>query len=117
MILSVHQDASPRHVLSPSSPVAPHLRCDSVIPFNTGDFSSWCPGSLIALPSCGSHVVVQSSDHDTTEIRMISASDSSGKLILIQERIVGLRYDVSDYRGNLIILTNEGGATDFKVRR
>jgi hypothetical protein len=61
------------------------------------------------------YIVVQSSNHDTTEIRILNAKNTGEDLVLVQERVIGMQYSVSDYGDQLLILTNQGGATDFKV--
>jgi protease II len=70
----------------------------------------------VSLTDTGNWIVIDASDHDTSEARLVSASgDAGSKPLLVQERQVGVKYDVSDFEDHLIILTNEGGATDFKV--
>jgi len=70
----------------------------------------------VSLTDTGNWIVIDASDHDTSEARLVSASgDAGAQPVLVQERQVGVKYDVSDFEDQLIILTNEGGATDFKV--
>jgi hypothetical protein len=46
---------------------------------------------------------------------MLNALNTEESPVLVQERVVGMQYSIADYGDSLIILTNEGGATDFKV--
>jgi oligopeptidase B len=63
----------------------------------------------------GRFCIVSSGDHDTTEAWLIdlSAPDAAPRLVAPREK--GVRYSVADRGDELFILTNEGGAIDFKI--
>ncbi len=63
----------------------------------------------------GRFCIVSGGDHDTTEAWLIdlSAPDAAPRLIAPREK--GVRYSVADRGDELFILTNEGGAIDFKI--
>ena len=63
----------------------------------------------------GRFCIVSGGDHDTTEAWLIdlSAPDAAPRLIAPREK--GVRYSVADRGEELFILTNEGGAIDFKI--
>ncbi len=69
----------------------------------------------IGESASGRFCIVSGGDHDTIEQRLIdlSAPDAPPRLIAPREK--GVRYSVSDRGGELFILTNEGGAIDFKI--
>ena len=63
---------------------------------------------------------ISTGDHDTSEIRLLDLKNPSAKPRLIEPRTVGLRYEVEhhpSFNGEevLIVLTNAGGAEDFKI--
>ncbi|MCF8532912.1 MAG: S9 family peptidase [Reyranella sp.] len=59
--------------------------------------------------------IIAGGDHDTSEQRLIDLStpDAVPRLIALREK--GVRYSVADRGGELFILTNQGGAIDFRV--
>ncbi|MCF6303569.1 MAG: S9 family peptidase, partial [Devosiaceae bacterium] len=61
----------------------------------------------------GKYITISTGDHQTSEIRLIDAR-LGGKPILIAPRLEGREYSVDERHGELIILTNERGAKDFK---
>jgi oligopeptidase B len=63
----------------------------------------------------GRFCIVSGGDHDTTEQRLIDLSVPDAPPRLIAPREKGVRYSVSDRGEELFILTNEGGAIDFKI--
>jgi oligopeptidase B len=69
----------------------------------------------IGESASGRFCVISGGDHDTTEQRLIdlSAPDAPPRLIALREK--GVRYNVADRGEELFILTNEGGAIDFKI--
>jgi oligopeptidase B len=69
----------------------------------------------LAKSESGDYLFISSHDHETSEVRILSASDSEGTPRLIAERHEGTLYDISEQGGRLFILTNIDGAEDFKV--
>src|SRR5690242_1195918 len=63
----------------------------------------------------GRFCVVSGGDHDTSEQRLIDLSQPEAQPRLIAPREKGVRYSIADRDDTLFILTNEGGAIDFKV--
>lgn len=63
----------------------------------------------------GDYVLISSGDHTTSEVRVLPARDPDSEPLLIAPREQGVEYSV-DHRGDdFIILTNAGGAVDFKI--
>jgi len=60
-------------------------------------------------------ITIESSDHGTSEVRLVPADAPETPPILVQAREEGVQYDVQDYGESLLILTNKDGAVDFKV--
>ena len=60
-------------------------------------------------------ILISSGDHETSETRMIPASDPTAEPRVIEPREVGLRYTVEEWDGRLVVLTNAGGAVDYKL--
>ena len=59
--------------------------------------------------------VIAGGDHDTSEQRLIDLTDAGASPRLIAEREVGVQYSIADRGDELFILTNAGGAIDFKI--
>jgi oligopeptidase B len=60
-------------------------------------------------------IVIDSHDHETSEVRLLDASDPAGDPLLVAERCKGEEYDVEHAGDRLYILTNANGAEDFKI--
>jgi oligopeptidase B len=54
-------------------------------------------------------------DHETAEISLIDAADPSAPPLLVAPRKVEHDYSVEHHDGRLIILTNSGGAEDYRI--
>ena len=63
------------------------------------------------------YIFITSQSTVSTESRMIAADDPRGEMTLIQERLRDLEYTVEHYEDDLLILTNNEGATNFKLVR
>ena len=65
------------------------------------------------------YVVIDTHDHETSEVRVVDAGDPSREPVLIAPRETGVEYSVDhgfiDGVGYFFILTNAGGAEDFKI--
>jgi len=61
------------------------------------------------------YIVLASNDHSTSEVRLLDATNPALPPVLVQERMEGVLYEVSDHGDAMLILTNHGGATDFKI--
>ena len=60
-------------------------------------------------------VVIDAHDHVTSEVRLIDAHRPESAPIVVAERDPNTEYDVSHHADRLIILTNAGGAEDFRI--
>jgi oligopeptidase B len=69
----------------------------------------------IAESASGRFCIVSGGDHDTTEERLIDLASPDAEPRLIAARETGVRYSVADRGDALFILTNEGGAIDFRI--
>lgn len=54
---------------------------------------------------------------NTSEVRLIAAGDEGAQLQTLNQRERGIRYEVNEWIGSLIVLTNADGATDRKILR
>jgi oligopeptidase B len=63
----------------------------------------------------GRFCVIAGGDHDTSEQRLIDLADADAPPRLVAPREVGVQYSVADCGDELFILTNIGGAIDFKI--
>ena len=61
------------------------------------------------------YIMITSYSTLTTEQRFLDASDPLGNFKVIQPRTRGLEYSAADYEDNLYILTNHGGAKNYKI--
>jgi oligopeptidase B len=60
-------------------------------------------------------IMIGSGDHETSEVRLISAGDPTAAATVVEPRTAGLRYDLEHWDGRFFIRTNADGAIDFKV--
>ncbi|MGO4388893.1 S9 family peptidase [Microvirga sp. 2YAF29] len=60
-------------------------------------------------------VLIEASDHETSEVWLLDRNDSSASPRLVEARTPQLQYDVEHHGESLIILTNADGAEDFKI--
>ncbi len=60
-------------------------------------------------------VYIDIHDHETSEYRMLSTSDLTAEPQLVAERIEGIEYSLTEGGDVFYILTNDGGAKDFKI--
>jgi oligopeptidase B len=63
----------------------------------------------------GRFCIIAGGDHDTSEQSLIDLSVPDALPRLIAPREKGIRYSVADRGDELFILTNEGGAIDFRI--
>ncbi len=60
-------------------------------------------------------ILIGINDHETSEYRILSAADPLAEPKLVSARETGLQYDLEEGGDVFFILTNEGGAKDFKI--
>src|SRR5450755_4746260 len=63
----------------------------------------------------GRFCVIAGGDHETSEQRLIDLADPDKPPRLIAAREEGVQYSIADRGDELFILTNTGGAIDFKI--
>jgi oligopeptidase B len=61
------------------------------------------------------YILIQSGDHQTSEVRLIDSARLGDEPVLVAPREEGHEYSVDHRDGKLIILTNSGGAEDFRI--
>ena len=69
----------------------------------------------ISETQSGRFIVIESSDHDCSEIYLIDADDPAGRPRLVAPRRAKHEYFVEHHGDDLYILTNSAGAEDFRV--
>jgi oligopeptidase B len=69
----------------------------------------------IGATQSGAFVLIEASDHETSEVWLLDRADPSATPRLVEPRTPKLRYDVEHHGESLIILTNADGAEDFKI--
>ncbi len=85
---------------------------DDVLVYEEKD-SGWF--TSIGESASGRFCVIGGGDHDTSEQSLLDLSDPNATPRLIAPRENGVRYSVDDRGDELFILTNEGGAIDFRI--
>lgn len=60
-------------------------------------------------------ILIGINDHETSEYRLLKASELHAEPKLVAPREIGLQYDLEEGGDIFFILTNEGGAKDFKI--
>lgn len=60
-------------------------------------------------------LLLETGDHQTTEIRLLDTLNVEAEPILIAARESGHEYGVEHHDDRLVILTNSGGAEDFRI--
>ncbi len=75
------------------------------------------PGFYVSLGETQSsrYLTVVAHDHDTSEIYLIDASHPEADLRLVAARDPGHEYSIEHHDGEFVILTNSGGAEDFRI--
>ena len=75
------------------------------------------PAFFIALrtTAAGGHVVIKMFNGDMTEVRLVPMDRPTAAPLLVEPRTDGLRYDIDEWNGQLLVLTDADGAIDFKL--
>jgi oligopeptidase B len=75
------------------------------------------PGMFVTISETQSarFLLIDISDHETSEVRILDLADPSARLRTISPRQPGLRYDVEHHGELFYILTNKDGADDMKI--
>ncbi len=69
----------------------------------------------VSQTQSGRYVIVDAHDHQTNEVYLIESEAPEGPLRLVAARRQGHEYSVDHQGERLFILTNSGGAEDFRV--
>ncbi|MHB8285720.1 MAG: S9 family peptidase, partial [Caulobacteraceae bacterium] len=69
----------------------------------------------IGVTSDSAYIVIGSGDHETSEVRILAASDPTGATRIVEPRSEGVRYEVDHWDGRFVILTNADAAVDYKL--
>ena len=85
---------------------------DDVLVYQEQD-SGWF--THIHESASGRYCVIAGGDHETSEQRLIDLADLDATPRLVAVREEGVQYSVADRGDELFILTNAGGAIDFKI--
>lgn len=75
------------------------------------------PGFFLGVggSSLNDFIFVDIHDHETSEVWLIPANDSTAEPKLVAERQKGVEYSMTEGGDVFFILTNAGGAKDFKI--
>ena len=87
-------------------------QADDVLVYEEKD-SGWF--TSISESASGRFCIIGGGDHDTSEQRMVDLSDPNAVPMLVAPREKGVRYGADDRGDQLYILTNQGGAIDFRI--
>jgi oligopeptidase B len=63
----------------------------------------------------GRFIIIDAHDHQTNEVRLIDANRPEGAMQLVTSRRHGHEYSVDHHGDDLIVMTNSGGAEDFRI--
>ncbi len=75
------------------------------------------PGFFVGVGKThsGRFIVIDAHDHETSEVHVIDADRPDGELRCIAPRETKVEYEVEHHGDRFLILTNAGGAEDFKL--
>jgi oligopeptidase B len=69
----------------------------------------------VGLTQSRAFIVVGAGDHETSESRLIAASDPTAEPKLVEPRTPGLRYSLEHWDDRFVVLTNADDALDYKL--
>ena len=69
----------------------------------------------VGLTSSRAYIVLGLGNQETSEARLIPASDPTAEPVVLEPRTEGLRYDADHWGDRFVIRTNADGAVDFKL--
>jgi oligopeptidase B len=75
------------------------------------------PGFFVGVGKTESrrYLLIDAHDHTTSEVRYLPADQPTAEPVLFAEREREVEYEVSDHGERWLILTNRGGAEDFRI--
>ncbi|WP_170976856.1 prolyl oligopeptidase family serine peptidase [Massilia sp. HP4] len=65
--------------------------------------------------AAGGYLVIRMASDDMTELRLVPMDRPTAAPLLVEPRTPGLHYDVDEWNGRLLVLTDADGALDFKL--
>ena len=71
----------------------------------------------VARTAANGYVVLTLFGPDTSEVRLITAGAECEPPHVLRKRERGIRYEINEWNGGLIVLTNAGGASDRQILR
>ncbi|MCP1674038.1 oligopeptidase B [Natronocella acetinitrilica] len=77
------------------------------------------PGFFVGVDETesGRHILIDSHDHITSEVRVIPADRPATPPRVLLQRRTGVEYEVTDHGDHWVMLTNADGAEDFTIVR
>ena len=87
---------------------------DDVLVFNEEDETF---GAYVYKSKSKKYIIIGSYSTLTTEFRTLKANDPDGEFKVFSPRTRGLEYDITHYENDFYVLTNKGGATNFKLMK
>lgn len=69
----------------------------------------------VTLTASNSHLMIRIWNGDSSEVRLLPASDPTASPITVEARSPGMLYSLEHWNGRFVVLTNADGATDFKL--
>ena len=69
----------------------------------------------VGMTHSENYILIATGDNETSEIRLLPASEPLSKLTLVRARKKGVEYDVEEHKGKLYIHTNED-STQFSLK-
>ena len=69
----------------------------------------------VGVTQSRAYIVIGSGNHETSEVRLLSAADPTGQPKLVEPRREGVRYELEHWADRFVVLTNADGAIDYKL--
>ncbi|ETF02970.1 peptidase S9 [Advenella kashmirensis W13003] len=69
----------------------------------------------LARTAAGGFIALTLAGPETSEVRVLASDNETGQLHVIQPRHKGISYEISEWAGRLLMLTNADGALDRKL--
>src|SRR5579875_2073564 len=69
----------------------------------------------VGVTESRAYIVIGAGNHETSEVRLIPATDPTAEPKVVEPRQEGLRYELEHWDGRFVVLTNADGAIDYKL--
>ena len=75
------------------------------------------PAFFVSLRTtvAGGYLVIRMFNGDMTEVRLVPMATPTAEPVLVEAATQGLHYDVEEWNGKLLLLTDADGAVDYKL--